>query len=194
MLKRSLVVAVFALCALVLPAVPASAQEGPGYGPSGTITAEIDDTTLEVGQVFSVSGQITVDETTRARAEDDPTIVDISFDETFLGSVPVQSDLSYSGSFPTPDVPLGPHTVFVNYLDAEIPLEVEVIADDGVGAGGVDNGDGAGADGSGGFGDDGSLARTGTSVDMLVKAGGGLLVAGAAVALFSTKRRRAAAV
>lgn len=179
MRKRSLAVALGVLSVLVLFASPAAAQY-----PSGTITAEIDDSTLFVGQVFTVSGQITIDEATRARAANDPTIVDISFDDQFLGSVPVQPDLSYSGSFPTPDVPLGPHTVYVNYLDAEIPLAVTVIAeDDGVGSGGLDNG------GSDTTGDD-SLARTGTSIDLLVKAGGGLLLAGAAVALVSTKRRR----
>jgi hypothetical protein len=182
MRKRSLAVAIGALSVLLLFATPVAAQY-----PTGTITAEIDDSTLFVGQVFTVSGQITIDETSRARAADDPTIVDISFDDQFLGSVPVQPDLSYSGSFPTPNVPLGPHTVFVNYLDAEIPLAVTVIAtDDGVGSGGVDNG------GSDTTGDD-SLARTGTSIDLLVKAGGGLLLAGAAVALVSTKRRRSIA-
>jgi hypothetical protein len=184
MVKRSLVVAAAALSVLALFATPASAQY-----PTGTITAQIDDTTLYVGQLFTVSGQITIDDQSRARAADDPTIVDISFDDRFLGSVPVQPDLSYSGTFPTPDVPLGPHTVFVNYLDAEIPLQVEVIADDGVGSGGA----GQGGTGTGGFGDGDSLARTGTSVDLLVKAGGGLLLAGAAVALLSTKRRRSLA-
>ena len=50
MVTRSFAVGIAALASLVLFATPASAQAG--YGPSGTITAQIDDTTLEVGQLL----------------------------------------------------------------------------------------------------------------------------------------------
>lgn len=132
-------------------------------GPS----ASIDDTSVLAGGVVNITGQDCLD--------DD--VVDVTLDGELIGTLPVADDGTFGGAITIPaDTAPGTYTLEATCGSDVLSIEITVSA--------------AGVTPTG---NDPALARTGTSVDGLVKIGGGLLVAGAAATLIATKRRTASA-
>ena len=179
MLKKIFVLSAAVLGFLAFVAGPAASQD-PGYPDTDVFSASIDDTTVEPGQTVTISGVCDADDEVGVSIVGEGTI----------GTIPVSDDDSFSGEVTIPsDLDPGTSTIVVTCGDAELSIDITVSAD---GAGGDGNGGGGGAGGAGGNGVDivdGALPRTGSPAETLVKVGGGLLLAGAAAALFATKRR-----
>ncbi len=176
MLKKTFVLSAAVLGFLAFAAGPAASQD-PGYPDTDVFSASIDDTTVEPGQTVTISGV--------CEAGDEVGVSIVG--EGTIGTIPVADDDSFSGEVTIPsDLDPGTSTIVVTCGDAELSIDITVSAD---GAGGNGNGGGGGAGGNGVDIVDGALPRTGSPAETLVKVGGGLLLAGAAVALFATKRR-----
>lgn len=175
MTKKLLLLLAIAAGMLALAAAPASAQY-----PTPPPTAVIDDTAVLAGGVVNITGQDCFD--------DPDGIVDVTLEGELVGQLPVADDGTFGGPVTIPsDTPPGTYTLEALCGDTVLSIEITVSP-----AGVTPTPPGGGTGGTGGTGDE-SLARTGTSVDGLVKLGGGLLVAGAAAALVATKRRTASA-
>jgi len=158
-----------AFVALFLFAGPSGAQYGVGF------TATISDVTVVAGQSVTIDGTC-----------EDGTEVAVSIDDEAraivpLGTIPVDDDGTFSGSVTIPSLALGTYQVFADCAGEVLTIDVEVVAATTPG--------GTGGTGTG----TGSLARTGSATDTLAKVGGGLVLAGAAATLLSSKRRRATA-
>ncbi len=164
MTKKLLLLTTIAVGVLALFAGSASAQYPDG--PS----ASIDDTSVLAGGVVNITGQ---------DCTDPDGVVDVTLGGEQIGTLPVADDGTFGGAVTIPaDTAPGTYTLEAICGDDVLSIEITVSA--------------AGVTPTGNT-DDGSLARTGTSVDGLVKIGGGLLVAGAAATLIATKRRTASA-
>ncbi len=188
MIKRILVLSAAIGAALALFAGPASAQY------EVVFSATIDNVTPGPGETVTISGTC-----------DAADSVDIGIDGSSIGSIPVDDDDSFSGSVTIPDLAPGTYTVTATCGDEVLGIEITIGGSTGGNGtagtmtGGSDNGNTAGVStdsgsntGSGSSGSD-ALARTGGDTDVLLKVGGGLLLAGAAATLFATKRRSATA-
>lgn len=173
MLKKILLIAA-ALVAIM--AAPAGAQAS-GYSGEDA-TATISDSVLSAGESVTVSGTCDANDS-----------VPVTIGGVGVGSIDVNDDDTFSGSVITPDLPPGDYVSTVTCGDNVLSADVTIVAsgsDDGDSdGGGVD----MGADGDSGTG---GLARTGSPVENLAKVGGGLVLAGAAVTLFATRRRQSA--
>ena len=198
MFKKALATSIIAIAVLV--AAPAGAQYEP------TIEVTISTTELVPGEVFTIAGNVDSffdEETKDDRAFTDASTVKVLFEDQELGQLQVQSDRGFAGEFTTPDVAPGSYTVHVQYLDSERDIPVQVLGQSatpftngtttgGGATGSGSSGSGSGSSGSGSTGT-GGLARTGSETLPLVLSGSALVLAGAALYLTATKRRRAAA-
>jgi hypothetical protein len=157
-----------ALVALFLLSAPSGAQYGV------TFAATISDVTVLAGQTVTIEGTcLTADEVAVSIDDEARAIVP-------LGTIPVIADDTFSGPVTIPDLAPGTYSVFADCGGEVLTIDVEVVtATDG-----TTPGTGTGGD---------TLARTGSATDTLAKVGGGLILAGAAATLLSSKRRRSAA-
>ncbi len=157
-----------ALVALFLFSGPSGAQYG------GVFEATISDVTVVAGQ------SVTVDGTCEDGTEVAVTIDDEARAIVPLGTIPVNPDGTFSGSVTIPSLAPGTYQVFAECGTEVLTIDVEVVAAQTPGTTAPTTG-----------GD--TLARTGSATDTLAKVGGGLVLAGAAATLLSSKRRRATA-
>lgn len=160
-----------AFVALFLFSAPSGAQYGEDF------EATIDDVTVVAGQTVTISGHTSLSDSVTVSIDDEPVTRAI----VTLGTIPVGDDDQFSGTVTIPQLAPGTYSLYAQSADTILTIDITVVA-----------GGSGGGSGSGSGGTD-ALARTGSATDTLAKVGGGLVLAGAAATLLSSKRRRATA-
>ena len=151
---------------LVLVGGSAAFAQIPGYGGGGTptVTFEIDDSTVTVGQTVGVSG-------TGCGAGE---TVTFSIDGTTVGTTTASSDGSYSATVTIPNLPDGTYTPNATCGSDVLGLQITV---------------GSGVGGTGASTGGGGLARTGSNLMAPIGVGTIAVVLGGA-AVYGTRRLR----
>jgi hypothetical protein len=161
---KRILLALAVVVGLALAGGPAGAQY------EDVFSATISDLTVFPGQVVTIEGVCPGDDS-----------VAITMGGISVGSIAVADDDTFSGQVTVPQLAPGTYTTTAECAGEVLSAEITVLAADD------------GTTDPGPVGDD-ALARTGgNGTETLVKLGGGLLLAGGAVALVSAKRRAATA-